>query len=62
MYEDRPTDNGVAYNTENFDDDNIFTMSMDIECEGIWEECPYGHDAHKYCQCWKQCREEYETL
>lgn len=64
MYEDRPTDNGVAYNTENFDEDFYPNMSLLSEfcCDGCFEDCPYGDDAPKYCQAYKQCREDYETL
>lgn len=59
MYEeDFYKDNGVAYNTENFDED--FASPMNIECEGIFEECPL-ENCHQ-CFRWKECREEYETL
>ena len=58
MYEDVELDSGVAYNTENFDDD--FMSPMDICCDGIFEECPM--DSHTMCPRWKECREEYETL
>lgn len=64
MYEDMETDNGVAYNTENFDDDfsSFAGRDISVECEEIWEECPYGNKSHLYCYRWKECREDYETL
>ena len=57
MYEDVELDNGVAYNTKNFDD-GYFLDGDGLECDGCFEDCMYGEDAHKYCQCYKQCREE----
>lgn len=60
MYEDVEPDNGVAYTTENFDDG--YFPDMDMCCDGDFEGCMYGDDAPKYCQCYKQCKEEYETL
>lgn len=65
MYEDMETDNGVAFNTENFDEDFSYRMSIfdDFSCDGCWEDCCWSEDeVHKYCQAWKQCREDYETL
>lgn len=63
MYEDMETDNGVAYNAENFDDGD-FISPFDITCDGYFEDCPFGDEdvAKKHCQCFKQCREDYETL
>jgi hypothetical protein len=61
MYEEEAElykDHGVAYNTENFDYD--FADDTDIECEGIFGECPLGNS--RDCFRYKECREEYETL
>jgi hypothetical protein len=59
MYEDMETDNGVAYNTENFDED--FSMFDDHCCDGCFEDCMYGEDASKHCQCFADCKKEYES-
>lgn len=60
MYEDVELDSGVAWNDVHFDDE--FFPDMDRCCDGCFEDCMYGEDAPKYCQCYKQCKEEYETL
>jgi len=63
MYEDMETDNGVAYNTENFDETIGSSLFDDFSCDGCWEDCCWDEsEVHKYCQAWKQCREDYETL
>ena len=63
MYEDMETDSGVAYNTENFDETIGSSLFDDFSCDGCWEDCCWSEDeVHKYCQAWKQCREDYETL
>ena len=64
MYEDVEPETGVAYNTENFDEEYTIGASLfdDFSCDGCFEDCIYGDDAPKYCQAYKQCREDYETL
>ena len=64
MYEEEfYQDNGVAYNSENFDEGFGSSLFDDHSCDGCWEDCMYPEDqVHKYCQAWKQCREDYETL
>ena len=65
MYEDMETDNGVAFNTENFDEDFSYRMSIFDEhsCDGCWEDCCWDEsEVHRHCQAWKQCREDYLTL
>lgn len=64
MYEeDFYQDNGVAYNTENFDEHIGASLFDDYSCDGVWEDCCWTEDeVGKHCQCWKQCREDYLTL
>lgn len=63
MYEDMELDNGVAYNTENFDGAIGSSLFDDFSCDGCWEDCCWSEDeVHKHCQAYKQCREDYLTL
>lgn len=54
--EDFYKDNGVAYNSENFDDES-FISDMECECP-CWDECMYTEEqVQHYCRVWKECRE-----
>ena len=64
MYEeDFYKDEGVAYNTENFDD-GYFLDGDGLECDGIFDECMFGDEANakKHCQCFASCKAEAENL
>jgi len=60
MYEDMETDDGVAYTSENFDD---FFPDMDTCCDGDFEGCMFGDEdnAKRHCQCFSDCKKEYES-
>lgn len=64
MYEDQVTDNGVAYNTENFDESYGASLFDDHCCDGCFEDCmmPSEDYARKHCQCFAECKSEWETL
>jgi len=58
MNEDELMDFGIAFTEENFDQD---FLGEGIECDGDFEGCIYGDDASKYCQCYADCKKEYDS-
>ncbi len=54
-------DEGIAYTSENFDDENYFNDwgGEGINCECIWDECPISHlpkeQFERYCVLREQC-------
>jgi hypothetical protein len=52
MYEDAYQDNGIAFNSENFDFDEEGAECME---PGNFEECMYDNPS-KNCGCWKDCK------
>ena len=56
MYEDMELDHGVAYNSQNFDDEDLEFYMGGLECDGCFEDCPM-EDYHK-CSLWKECEQE----
>lgn len=57
MYEeDFYKDSGVAFNTENFDDD-IFTKES-AWCDGCYADCMCEDDNE--CPIWRQCKKDNE--